>query len=190
MISQISLREQLPNIAERRYLKDLYRASFPEEERRCEHEVFDTPPMGLQLKLIYLEGVESETARIGEALVGFLTLWCFEDFAFVEHFVIDPRYRGRGYGSIIMKQLLESISSLPIVLECELAESSPNASRRIRFYEDLGFKILPYSYAQPPYQDHLDFVPMHLLSTEDYGADEYTSLKRKIYERIYCLTNP
>lgn len=187
--ADIYLVERLPKAGEEKYLRELYRRSFPPEERRAETEIFSQPTKGLRLYLIYRKAEHTSSNEAQQVVIGFLSLWHLLGFAFIEHFVLDEQYRGRGYGSKCMRHLIDILSPMPIVLECELRNSSSIAERRVRFYEGLGFGLLPYTYAQAPYLSGGDFVPMHLMATRPYDAEAYEVLRQTIYSCVYQLAD-
>ena len=118
----------------------LYLASFPPEERRDWQQIADPALMPRLL------GVYDDAA----ALAGFITIWPFDTFIYVEHFAVDPSRRGAGIGATAI-ELLRRQSELPIVLEVEPpTHPDPMAPRRIRFYERCGLHLLDYDYTQPP----------------------------------------
>ena len=93
--------------------------------------------------------------------VGFVAIWNFEDFIFVEHFVVFERFRSKGLGA----KLLDYIKAWqkPIVLECERAIEQL-AVRRLNFYQRNGFCANAVNYYQPPYREGDSPVPMVLMS--------------------------
>ena len=70
-------------------------------------------------------------------------------YALINYFAIYPEYRSQGCGSEFIRILLERYSDRTILLESEdpaAKKSQPQcdvAARRIKFYERLGFNILP-----------------------------------------------
>ncbi|MEE1348203.1 MAG: GNAT family N-acetyltransferase, partial [Bacteroidales bacterium] len=68
-----------------------------------------------------------------------------------------------GYGKAAIEKLTE-LSRLPIVLEVEPPESSAEAARRVKFYEELGFVGWQTPYIQPAYSEDKSPVPLMLMS--------------------------
>lgn len=169
-------------------LNRIYEESFPPEERRPSSELFSSQS-STELSLYSIVSVNPSVdcfEQEGESkLIGFLTLWFFESFVFVEHFCLDLEYRNRGYGTQAVEELKAKLRPLPIVLECELGHTSVEAKRRLGFYLRLGFEFLPLEYAQPSYQPGGVFIPMHLLSTKCWLASELTLIKEQIYRKVY-----
>ena len=54
-----------------------------------------------------------------DCIKAFITVWKFEDFAFIEHFAVNPFYRNQGLGSLILHEIL-NLLQCQICLEVEL----------------------------------------------------------------------
>lgn len=132
---------------------NLLENDFCLEERKAKEDelaAFDNPKFSPNF--IYDEG----------KLVGYITLWNFETFVFIEHFAVLKETRGTGCGSRFLKEFASN-QQKQIVLEVELPETEVAVSR-IRFYEHLGFVVNKYPYAQPSYHKHTQPVPMHVMT--------------------------
>ena len=44
-----------------------------------------------------------------DCIKAFITVWKFEDFAFIEHFAVNPFYRNQGLGSLILHEILSNL---------------------------------------------------------------------------------
>lgn len=157
-------------------IEKTYTNSFPESERR----VFPK----------FLELIENEprfsvyALFSGDAYIGFITIWQFDLFAYIEHFAIDESARNGGFGGVVMKQFIEELST-PIVLEVELPEDEISM-RRVGFYERLGFKLDTQEYQQPPYQTNGEWVSMRLMSIGDINLKEhFEQVKQNLYQYVY-----
>ena len=113
--------------------------------------------------------------------VGFITLWELADFIFVEHFVIYPPFRCKGYGAEVLAAL--QTRYFRIVLEAEHPETLL-AARRLAFYGRCGFVQNDYPYLQPSYHGEAEGVPLVLLSypTKLKAPDVAV---RQIYQTVY-----
>lgn len=118
-------------LCERRPLVSLHRL-MADEERFC-----------------FVAVLTDEIAGPGGTVAGILVYWDFSDFLYVEYLATRSDLRGRSLGRKIMEKLFAEIS-LPVVLEAEPAEDGLT-TRRIRFYERLGFTVEPDAYHQPSY---------------------------------------
>lgn len=117
----------------------------------------------------------------GDNNVGFVTVWSFEDFDFIEHFVIYEAYRNKGCGARVLELLKSRGKNL--VLEAELPVDGIQ-KRRIAFYERNGFVQNQHPYVQPPYRQGQNGVPMVLLSCPSELSDFENTVKQ-LYQKVY-----
>lgn len=159
------------------FIRHLYDTAFPEEERRP----FDELPIGddnthLQL-LLFCDNAETP--------VGFASVWQFGDFCFIEHLAIDAPQRGKGYGALIVQQLLSP--DYPCLLEVEPPHDE-QSEKRIRFYNRLGFSANPLPYLQPPYHKGLLPIPMVLMSNPAISLPEADTFVSQLQKEVYPLS--
>lgn len=153
----------------------LYLQAFPVQERRT-----------LEQQKVVMKNEKYTIKYIfeGDLFIGFYTVWDLEEFIFIEHLAIDESFRGKGYGYRIMKEIIEGVNKI-IVLEVERPVTEI-AKKRIQFYERLGFKLNPYEYEQPAYQNNLPPVPMFIMSfPNQLGNMEFKVVREKLYRIIY-----
>ena len=131
---------------------DKMTTAFPYEERR---DYFDQKECLKSSRFKFLEIYDDDTA------VGFIGLWVFESFVFIEHIAIDENKRGGGYGTKAI-ELVKKSYNLPLILEAEAPETETQ-KKRIAFYEKLGFKVNNFDYTQPSYHGG-EGVPLLILS--------------------------
>ena len=155
---------------------EIYRimqASFSDDEYR---------PYDEQLALF-----EEPEYRIYYMPAGFLAVWEFESFIYIEHFAVDPALRNSGTGSAMLQELVKQYQK-PICLEVELPEDELTR-RRIGFYERNGFVFNEYPYIQPPISKGKSPVPLRIMT---YGSaitqDTFEEMKRVLYQRVYTCT--
>ena len=118
-----------------------------------------------------------------EADVGFITIWDFPEFIFIEHLAIDEEKRAGGYGSKTI-ELVKATYNKPIILEAEAPETEQQI-KRISFYDRQGFKINNYDYKQPSYHGG-DGVPLKILSyPELLNQGEFDSFIKRTRENPY-----
>ncbi len=152
----------------------LYLLSFPPEERRPWHTITHPADAAGPQLLIALDG---------DRQLGFVTIWHFGTFIYIEHLAVEPSLRGAGTGAAILRALTEKYS-LPIALEVEpQADNNPMAARRIGFYERCGFSVLDFDYIQPPYSPELPEVALKLMATA--GAPDAAEIARTLHSRVY-----
>ena len=155
---------------------EIYRimqASFSDDEYR---------PYDEQLALF-----EEPEYRIYYMPAGFLAVWEFESFIYIEHFAVDSALRNSGTGSAMLQELVKQYQK-PICLEVELPEDELTR-RRIGFYERNGFVFNEYPYIQPPISKGKSPVPLRIMT---YGSaitqDTFEEMKRVLYQRVYKCT--
>jgi len=72
---------------------------------------------------------------------------------YIYYFAIDPQYRGKGYGTKVLKLILEKYKEYKIILALEdWKEDTEDQEQRIKrhnFYKKFGFKDLPYKQQEP-----------------------------------------
>lgn len=158
------------------YIKDLYETSFPADERRDFEiwlQILKTRPE-FNVFAIYDDG----------DVVGFISVWQWEAWRYVEHFAVDATRRGGGIGAVAFRQLL-SMNTRPLILEVE-SPTDDISCRRVAFYERLGLTLhSDYEYIQPPYSEDRNSLPMCLMT---YGAHPDVDLSQPValmYKHVY-----
>ena len=174
---------------------EIYRimqASFSDDEYRPYDEqlaLFEEP----EYRVYYMPAIGME--RVGNHstgnstmhAAGFLAVWEFESFTYIEHFAVDPLLRNSGTGSAMLQELVRKYQK-QICLEVELPEDELTR-RRIGFYERNGFVFNEYPYIQPPISKGKSPVPLRIMT---YGSaitqDTFEEMKRVLYQRVYKCT--
>lgn len=162
-----------PEAADLAALERLYLYSFPPEERR---------PWGE----ICAEGCNPQLLMVStpdERRAGFVTLWRFGEFTYIEHLATEPRLRGGGVGAAVMAELMRQAA--PLLLEVEHPTDPESIeARRIGFYRRCGLELLDYDYVQPPYAPGLPSVPLLLMCSDAAidAAAAATRLHREVYK--------
>ncbi|MDR3250140.1 MAG: GNAT family N-acetyltransferase [Tannerella sp.] len=178
-MQQYLLSYEAQNEALLRSLRGIYETSFPPDERRRFEDVVRIASSEQAFHVdIYTESGET---------VGFIMYWNFEKFVYAEHFAVLEKYRGNGYGSTIIRSLLNRLA-LPLLLEVEKPEDETSA-RRIRFYEKLGLKLSAVPYRQPPYSADKNSVPMCLMSYGDIDLSKrFDEVRNVLYAKVYGIS--
>lgn len=158
-------------------ISNLYLTAFPPEERRTFAE-FKKQFEQKKCFKVYL-------AKNDNVIQGFINLWTFDDFAFIEHFAVMPALRGQNIGQTILNEI-RSVSGLPILLETELPLNDIS-SRRIRFYQRNGFHLLDKHYVQPSYDGVTPGPELKLMSTTPSLSNESLEqmieiIRRNVYD--------
>lgn len=154
---------------------DLMVEAFPVDERRTfdeQKELLSNPIFDIYV----LKDDESE-------IKGFISIYRFEKFVYVEHFAVNPKYRNLGLGHKILSNLTACFSRL--LLEVEVPETE-QAKRRIGFYERNGFYLNDYPYIQPPISKSTNPIPLLLMTTGGkLTRNEYDEAKSTLYKGVY-----
>ena len=174
---------------------EIYRimqASFSDDEYRPYDEqlaLFEEPEYWIYyMPAIGMEsGGNHSTGNSTMHAAGFLAVWEFESFTYIEHFAVDPVLRNSGTGSAMLQELVRKYQK-QICLEVELPEDELTR-RRIGFYERNGFVFNEYPYIQPPISKGKSPVPLRIMT---YGSaitqDTFEEMKRVLYQRVYKCT--
>ena len=128
----------------------LYESAFPVAERRSlrwHTAAMTTAPD------FYCYALHND-----EGFVGILFYWLFSDCVYVEHLAIAEGKRGQGYGAAALR--IAQQHRLPVILEIEPVQDEDTA-RRLRFYENAGYRCLPFEHYQLPY--HLGESALRLI---------------------------
>ncbi|MGN0298817.1 MAG: GNAT family N-acetyltransferase [Lachnospiraceae bacterium] len=114
----------------------------------------------------------------------FITVYQFENFAFVEHFAVKPSYRNSGIGAAILQEL-SILLQCQICLEVELPETEV-AKKRIKFYERNGFYLNNYPYVQPPFSEDKCAIPLFIMTTNHpLNEAEFNYIKSVLFKEVY-----
>lgn len=168
---------------DRERFSHIYESSFPPDERRDVALVAELAAGGDKRFNICL----AETAH--GHITGLLTTWHFHDFVYVEHLAIDAGFRGRGYGSELMRRLLATVQC-PVVLEVEPPVDAAT-QHRIEFYNRLGFVLHPdVDYLQPPYSPAQHPVPLRLMTCGHITPKGLQAAIATIKQAVYGCNGP
>ncbi len=156
---------------------ELYVSAFPEIERRSPEawaKCFDTA------ELFTAYGIYDT-----ETFCGFVCVWTFPGFTYVEHFAILPEHRGKGLGEQTVREIVRRSAPHPIVLEVEIPDT-PLTRRRVGFYERSGLSLSTLPYMQPPYRSGDEDFPLSLMtSSADYLAANSNHVITTIHRYVY-----
>ena len=159
------------------FISDVYHNSFPPAERRKFEHLIE---LHKDSKYFSIDILKKEYIPIG-----FISYWTFDDFVYIEHFAIDPGYRGTGAGSFALTSFLAK-TPLPVVLEVEKPETE-EAIRRIAFYQRLDFTLWDeVLYIQPPYSPELESLELKLMSFGEIDLMEKSvEVIKTLYKYVY-----
>lgn len=149
--------------------------SFPPEEYRTYQG---------QKALLGDEKYTVYVAREGTKPKAFISMWDLGDFAFLEHFVVDPAYRGQGLGAQVLQEVCGLLPG-PVCFEVEPPQTE-TAKRRIAFYQRNGFCLNDHPYIQPPYAKGREGLPLLIMSRGGkIPAERFEKMKEAIYKTVY-----
>lgn len=153
---------------------EIMREAFPVDERRTFDEQKNVLKNPLFDTLVYMDdGV----------IKGFITVYSFDGFCFIEHFAVASEYRNEGLGAKILQELLAC--GRKTCLEVELPKTE-QAKRRIAFYERNGFYLNEYPYIQPPISQNTLPLPLLIMTSErKIDQREFLSIKNILYRNVY-----
>ena len=159
------------------WVAKIYNSSFPEEERRPFNHLVQLLKDSAFLQM-YIIGCNDKN-------VGFITIWTFDTFIYIEHFAVHADHRNGGAGSFALDELAR-ISPRPIILEVEPPVSELQR-RRVFFYERAGFKLWPdFPYLQPAYQEGGTPIRLMLMTCGDIDLRyESQHILPLIYRQVY-----
>jgi GNAT superfamily N-acetyltransferase len=171
--------------------RSLYEDAFPSWER----EDFDrlvqrgAGPGARQMSL-----VDDDGTVVGIATLS--TVTTSKKWWFLEYFAVAPQQRGHGIGSRFWQAIAEDLH-FPVVLEIEQPDdvtADPNdldvRRRRLRFWQRLGFVVLPVHRFRVPRLDGDGDEPMLLMAsvdTFDLPPDDLRTLVAAVYTQGYGL---
>ncbi|MCD8263067.1 MAG: GNAT family N-acetyltransferase [Tannerellaceae bacterium] len=177
----MEIRSQLLNSKDQELLdkiEETYNHSFPTTERR---------DFSLVKELLEEEPLFSLYALLQDNLyVGFISIWDFNSFIYIEHFAIDQQARNGGIGRIALQKFIAQVE-LPIILEVELPEEEMS-KRRIGFYERIGFSFCNIPYFQPPYRKGETNIELRLMSYGEIDlCIQFENVRNLVYRHVYGL---
>lgn len=179
-------------------LQNLYLEAFPLCERRDQKEWRNLVDSGwnavaqaseeicpVSFLLLGIYGQQGQNDHPLSFCKGFVSVWNFRNFVYVEHFAVFPSLRGEGWGAKAMQALLDRFAGLPVILEVEPPQDEW-AVRRIGFYERQGFTCLKRPYMQPPYRPGDSSFPLLLMSTRpDWLEMHFPEVCHILHREVY-----
>lgn len=128
----------------------LYTSSFPVFEQRTREQ----QEAAFSNVNYHLVGYEENSA-----FIGFISYWEFDNYLYIEHFAINTHIRGKGYGSDLLRNFIQSTDKIVLLEIDPIIDSISEA--RLRFYKKCGFYENPYPHKHPSYRS--EYHPHHLI---------------------------
>ncbi len=150
----------------------IYENSFPANERRF---------LGEQNEVLKDEDYFLHVVIKDNQVVGFLSFWDMEEFYFFEHFAIDERFRGLGYGKQVFSLFLKDRKN--IVLEIEKINDHIS-QKRFEFYQKFGFIKNEHKHFQVEFRKKSKPLELILLSQKIFTFKEYKATYKKMYQKL------
>lgn len=149
-----------------------YCETFPVDERRNETQFFQL-----------FDSSKSKIISINQHsnTVGYLIIWEFDEFMFLEHFEIFEEFRNQKLGSHVLSNLSKIYPK--ILLESEPADLDEIASKRIAFYNRNGFETIDKNYIQPAYDNTKKDINLWLLS--NFDNEKTSDFIKLIHQYVY-----
>ncbi len=154
------------------FIERIYTEAFPPDERR---EFADVVRLLEEEEAFSILLISNDDTPIG-----FISYWEWDDFAYIEHFAVDSRCRGAGYGATAITEFSRQMHK-PIVLEVEMPLDSIS-QRRIGFYERVGFTLCTRPYIQPPYAPDKKPLELYLMT---YGEIDLSQAFERVVAQIH-----
>lgn len=149
--------------------------SFPSDEYRTYEE---------QKKLLLNKKYDIYTFIIKERIQGFISIWKFDDFLYIEHLAVDADCRNHGAGAKLLDEM-KNLFPGRICLEVELPVTEM-AKRRIGFYKRNGFSVNDYPYMQPAYSKEKNPIELRIVSSQGLlSGEEFTDVRDALYREVY-----
>lgn len=156
---------------------ELMLEAFPESEHR---------PRQAQKDLLSRPEYQIYVADLDGKICGFLALWCFDDFLFLEHLATDATVRNKGIGRSFLENV-QKTADRRIILEVEPPENEITR-RRIGFYERNEFTFNDYPYVQPSMAKDRPEIPLHLMSSGGpLTPEEFCFFRDQLYRSVYGI---
>lgn len=150
--------------------------SFPNDERRK----YENQKRLFSEEKYSVWGYKNEHGLV----VAFIAFWKFENFNYIEHFAVSSELRCNGLGTQLIRQYLKFFNETTI-LEVELPNDQISI-RRINFYKRMGFVLNDYDYVQPPMQEESSFLPLKIMSYNNYiDFEDFDEIKDYLYKYVY-----
>lgn len=156
-----------------------YECSFPEFEKRTKRD---------QIAVLADERYKVYAITDADRYIGFVTIWEFDKYCFIEHFAIDPKNRGKSYGKEIIREIQQFYNGKVVILEID-PPIDDISKRRLRFYEGLGFIISDVHHLNLPYRKGGEGHRLYIMTyPSPLNSLEYKVFNDFLYTEViaYC----
>ena len=173
----LTINKVTPGLREYPQIIALYESSFPETERIPTEILLKKSGQGIADFFAYYDK---------DRLVGFSFATVSDQAVFLIYLTVEPNLRSKGYGSMILKQIVEAHSPKGIMLNVEpldqKAENYEQRLKRLRFYTNNGFRESGYQLI-----DHGDHYSI-LTTVTPFSEPVYRSAVDRLISGNYPYT--
>ena len=156
----------------------IYSISFPVYEQRNKQQQISAFS-DRRYNLYFLIGKDESD---NEVMLSFIAFWDFEEYAYVEHFAVNDKYRGANIGTDTLMKFKETVKK-NVVLEIDPVVDDVS-SKRFEFYKKIGFGLCSYKHTHPAYYNHYEPHELLVLSTEILTQDLYNTFNKDLNETV------
>jgi hypothetical protein len=147
---------------------------FPYDEVKEYHHYYDL------LKRSILN-VEYEYDNGFQYIISYFEL---ENMVFIDYYAICKNNQGKGIGTKVLTSFIKKFNK-PVYLEVELPDDEIK-QRRIRFYQNIGFKLNQYEYIVPKKVSCTTDLNFYIMSyPQKIDKDKFQVLYKQIIEEVY-----
>lgn len=155
---------------------ELMEESFPDDEYRS----FGAQKALLENPLYSIYSIYDDMCNIN----AFVCIWVFDEFIYVEHLAVSKKYRNKGLGSDILRELDKKFQKM-ICLEVERPDNIIKR-KRIDFYKKNGFFLSTYEYLQPAYSEEKNVVSLFIMTTgREIDKAQFEKIRFVLYSQVY-----
>ena len=152
-------------------------ASFPDNEMRTKEKQFELFTTNNYYNIFC---IGNDTSRI----LGFIIVWLFDEFIFIENFATDETARGAGLGGDLLDFVIHKFNK-DVILEVEPPQDDLKR-RRIGFYKRHDFIYHEFEYLMPPLHEGDEFLPLQIMTyKKEFTSEAFEYYKDFIYRIVY-----
>lgn len=118
-------------------------------------------------------------------LSGVIMCWECDTCIFLENFAVDKAARGKGLGSLLLKEIQNYYIDKLIILEIEKPYDDLS-ERRLHFYERNGFILSDYGYMQPQINVEVNTIYLMIMSyPKSIDQEQFIAIKDDLFRNVY-----
>lgn len=118
-------------------------------------------------------------------LSGVIMCWECDTCIFLENFAVDKAARGKGLGSLLLKEVQNYYTDKLIILEIEKPYDDLS-ERRLHFYERNGFILSDYGYMQPQINVEVNTIYLMIMSyPKSIDQEQFIAIKDDLFRNVY-----